>query len=56
VKFYLLNLFGFFVIMERVGQIRWSNSGRLALFPDDRYEETIPFISEILFPIMAKYK
>ena len=37
-KFHCLKLFGFFVITERVGQIRCPNSGQVALFPDDCYE------------------
>ena len=42
-KFHRLKLFGFFVITERVGQIRCPNSGQVALFPDDCYEINTPF-------------
>ena len=42
-KFHRLKLFGFFVIAERVGTIRYPNSGQVALFPDDCYEINTPF-------------
>ena len=43
VKFHRLKLFGFFVILERVCQVGCPISGRVALFPDDRYEINTPF-------------
>ena len=42
-KFHHLKLFGFFVITEKVCQIRCPTSGEVALFPDDRYEINTPF-------------
>ena len=55
IEFNCLNLFGFFVIRERAGQIRCPSSGRVALNPGDRYEIPSPFFLEIFFSIIAKY-